>query len=1241
MGSSRLADGLRCLARNDYDEAVSHFHELITSQVDNPIQNGQILYFYAVSNLGALLNISVNDKKSDNKPLNVIKTLLFENKTSDKSSLNSIKIQEDKFKIVESKIAKTTKELDRIRSLFEAAKKAMQPKSIEGIEYAVNVFIKNIYKINQSECYDKTKCFFSELKKFKMLYSTKLFLSEELDSIDKSSIFRFFSPEIVKQLRKIFDNNKDDPLFLSYEQINQLYKQQKAFQYNEKYKVLFNRLENCLLLSDDKDYIEICSEYKGDLDFNKTIIFHSIYEDKNLKNLHVIIKKLNDNNLLNEKILNSLAEIAFPSSNYRDSVKYIADIITSSNFVNKNKLLVNFFDITLNQIPYQSLHPYQFNKYISYIKSKCIFSDEKINVKVIYVYLDLLTLLSIDKDVLLNLVCDLMKETENAIGSENFIALCERILKYKMLHTDFIIIMNFVLQLRSQSAKDILQLIDQNHSDLDVLKERMHDVLIKDYELKYPERPLEDVIHDFLTKSNDVEYPIDKTEMKQLAHRYMQIKTIGDELIMKGCVGIQLELAKCKRLLNKNSDDEIAQLTLLAIIRLQVKEKLGINPYNMQMLNVLALLHQPKRIAQIKTGEGKSALIAILAAYSGLMNHKVDIITTSHDLAIRDVKKFDAFYRSLGLKVGHNTEGQNNNNVYDNNDIVYGTVSDFEFAYLRGESNGEASGRGNRPYDVVIADEVDSMLIDMQRNEAILSHYSDDSYKPEVYQDIWNWVNKVENKDQTRENLQKMLKSKGVEINFELATTWLRSAKTAKLYSEDKEYIIDYPKSKSRNRHKDDMQRIIKIVNKSHTGEVQGESTRWQGGLHEILEAKHKLQVRVECLTDASINHIEFFNKYKILKGLTGTLGSSASRDELNTLYNVKTYDSPPYKPSLKKQISHLVEKDEKAQMSAIYSVVKKQIDAGRPVLILCESIQESKNFNQYLSKKIKSIQVYNGLQENSADIILGLAGNPKVVTIATNLAGRGSDIVTTPDVESKGGLHVIMTFPAINLRVEKQAFGRTGRQGKEGTYHYIIHQGQLSDLEKMGKTIDEKIAVMRDNREIREKDISTNNILNYNITHKLFILQTLFFALPTPIKSKHMLEWAKFKTEANKRANEYVYNELDDEDLIIVRIIEKFNDFWQKTLTQSPIDFIKKRLKRPLQDEYVKRQLIEAALLLENPEFDFSIVVEPSVNSKLLELMSEEEISYDDSDLIRFYQSKVNDLLPSIDEKTSVKVLR
>ncbi len=1167
--------GLQYISERQFTKAKIFFESELKS---NPNIDNYYHYYTAISRLGELLN----------------KLVKYHHKIAKYThyGLKSIEHKDSHLHSTQS----VSYELLAIQKLFEKAKKTIKSKPPAGILEGI-IFVTKLLEINKSSNRDLE--FKKSLIEFQIIYTTKINLTRAIDEFSKEVILQLFIPKSIKKINEILERKNSDVLYLNPEQVNKLYKEHQHYQYTLKDHEIFSLLEQNIILfnhsfNNSKKYLDIWKQKTFEMTFNKVLLIHLIYDDEKFENLRDIIRALISNKLLDHSL--AFLQSIIDAQSLWTNITRIADIILINQINKKNELLKNLLRFAFANIPTPANCPNdKFFNYLTYFH-EYIESENEIDIQFINCNMQLLHYLIDIGNILINQIFDLAQEIEVIIGKENFIILIKKIITLKLSQENILVLFNYSLQLSKDSIHNLFALIDKYKDDFASIKDEIHDVIMKEFQLKFPERPIEEVIHDFQTKSNEVEYPVLATELKEIESKYFRIKSLGEKLLIEGRLGIQRELKSVLLTLDHDKKNEDAELMLIAIIRLQIKETLHINPYNIQMLNLLALVNQPRRIAQIKTGEGKSTLIAMLAAFYVLKQHVVDIITTSDTLAIRDAKKFKSFFESLGISVSHSIN-QENSQFFDNN-IVYGTISDFEFAYLRGETQGEWDGRRKRPYDVAVVDEVDSMFIDMQRNQAILSKNNDEEFPKEVYGMIWNWVSKTEKIDQNQENLQAELKSQGIEINALLAKTWLKSALTAQIFSENKEYIIDNNETKS---NKSSTGPCIKIVDKLHTGQIASEMTRWQGGLHQILEAKHHLPIKNESLTTGSISHIEYFNKYKILTGVTGTLGSESSRNELQQLYKINTYDSPSYKPSLKNQIPHIIEKDEEAQLIAVNKQIQQMNAAKRPTLILCEDIEKSKIFNQFLLKNNnKSLQLYNGVQALSAEIILSLAGSPGVATIATNCAGRGSDIITTREAEAGGGLHVIMTFPAINLRVEKQAFGRTGRQGKKGTFHYILYEGQLSRAENEEKTIEDKISLMHTHREKREKFISSENIFYHNLMHKLFILQNIFFSLPMNIKEDNMLVWAKFKTDASADATRFMRYELDhnDDDVVILHILDKFNEWWKNYISRlgncykTPAFFIETELKKLLQnheDHYMKKLFLETLIFLENPKFVFS----------------------------------------------------
>jgi superfamily II DNA/RNA helicase len=1123
MKNKQVEAGLASLGYRDFNRASGAFEEALPSLKRDEKAEGY--YYYAIARLGAFLEREVAKKEFKNQD-------------------------------------KVAKELDQIEQSFLQSLQ-FNPHS-HGIANVLGTLIPalrgKIQAVEPQTQKVRAHFFLEELIKFKLLYVTKLHLSKGMSlyvETHETSIFSgLMRPSFIKRLKAFLQSVGDDALYMPKEKLNELYALFVPYshEYTEQTKALFTELDKQLFLDDLRisHYYSLEMFYGTsflNLDSVTTLLASTNYDSR--KKVGSFLGELNRKKLLTEDVFKSLISILNSSASSLDNIEFIAKIIKDSGLDPDNRLLKNFFSFALAKIPH-AINDYLFDDFISSLqKANKDPKDTEINVPRILMNLNLFSLFN-NGTLDIHLFHDafkLIKETEEALGDEVFAEFIARILKNKSYHAHLIPMLSWGLQLRKESLQHLYELMDKNE-DWEQLCYTMNDVLLKAHQQQFPEKPLDLVIEEFRTKEGDVQFTLEDDEISLLKKRYLRIKELGESLILEGTSTLQFSLQSCVAKLKANPKDEESQLKLLAIIRQQIKEEFGIFPYNVQMINLLALLNEPRRIAQIKTGEGKSTLIAMLAAFNGLSSHKVDVVTTSRDLAIRDAKKFESFYKRLGLKVGHNAKDQSTSADYLPH-VIYGTNFDFEFAYLRGETQGEKEGRGKRPYDVVIADEVDSMFIDMQRNEAILSFSADGVYPSTMYEEIWQWVNEVPAAKQTPEQLQVKLKASSIDISLEQAKTWIESANNARRYKQDKHYVI-LPKKNQKNKRDEDDEFEVQIVDFKNTGQISTNS-RWQDGLHCFIEAKHRLKVRAESLTKASVNHIEFFNKYKTLIGVTGTLGSQSCRDELRNLYNVNSYDSPAYRRSLKKPVAPVIAEDSDAQELAVLNTIKAMVRAGRPSLILCETIEESEKLFKLFKKHSLLAQLYNGVQTADSDTIIGLAGNSGSITIATNTAGRGTDIVVTPKAEASGGLHVVMTFPANNVRVEQQAFGRTGRQGRQGTYQYILRKNQFNPGELEQDSAEAIIAAMAVNREKRSKLISSQNILNHEFMHVQFIMQSIFFALPQALKTRVMEPWAKLKTEMQKYSRKFTNDELlEDETDAIKSMCDQFNAFWNKHIRNS-----------------------------------------------------------------------------------------
>ncbi|AFC70032.1 preprotein translocase subunit SecA [Rickettsia amblyommatis] len=550
-----------------------------------------------------------------------------------------------------------------------------------------------------------------------------------------------------------------------------------------------------------------------------------------------------------------------------------------------------------------------------------------------------------------------------------------------------------------------------------------------------------------------------------------------------------------------------------------------------QILAILTFLQQKDKgqLSQIQTGEGKTTIVSILAAIKALQGGAVDVITSNPVLASDGIKDKKLFYDLLNLNATTNNLDENyksgERECYKS-DIVYGSISNFQFDYLKDSFLGLGT-RAGRAFESIILDEVDSMIIDNASHIAKLSGplAGMESLKY-VYIKIWQALYKAEEK--IVEEFQKELKRKAQELQElpdseeaqllyeqfknELQDSiipkikdyikssnptkidiipshiqeyadnsldrWINSAIDAKFnYHEDEQYII---RSK-------DGEEIIQPVDYANTG-ITLKNTIWQYGLHQFLQLKHNLHLTSESLTSCFISNLSYINKYgKKIFGLTGTLGSTAEQELLSSIYNVGYAKIPTYKEKKFIEIDGEVVDDEIFSKKVADDTIA-EIKSGRSSLIICETIKDAKTIQEILKSKNQDIIIRTFFDEENAHITKEEI-KPGEVVIATNIAGRGTDFKTSVELENNGGLHVCVAFLPCNKRVEDQAFGRTARQGNNGTAKLMIKK---SAVEKLGinsySFTDIKLV-----RDLREEDriaqIKEIKILELKFQDRLFEL--------------------------------------------------------------------------------------------------------------------------------------------------------
>ncbi len=564
---------------------------------------------------------------------------------------------------------------------------------------------------------------------------------------------------------------------------------------------------------------------------------------------------------------------------------------------------------------------------------------------------------------------------------------------------------------------------------------------------KKEEKDLEKLFEEFST----AEFSLSKEELSSIFERYRKLYEIEKENS-----NLQELLRKSKEIRKRSRATPEEELFILAIGRKMMKSKYGIYPYNTQMLATLGLLHYPDhlkgRIAQVYTGEGKSTIIALLALVQAFRGKTVDIVSSSRYLAKRDAEKYACFFREFEIEVSHVCEDRQTKDHF-RGQILYGTNFDFEFAWMRDQSSEEkkrVNGNGqSRPFEVVIVDEVDNLLIDSALHAARIGIPSlvKTSW---VYEPIFHFMQELaivlagfglSPLTSLRKHLSNIENGRYREdlsaIANEQLKRWMGAAHFA-LHSlqENRQYLVKRMRQKKEEKEKKDKE--IVIVDWSNTGRLK-EQSRWQSGIHEFLEIKHKISVKEENLTACSLSHPTYFNAYQTICGLTGTIGSERERKEVEQTYLIDSFAVPSHRERVRELLEPIFTTSKENHYTKLVEEIQEIQGRGRPILLLCETIQDTIDFSQHLTEKEIPHQLLNEAQGKEEDLSLAVAGHPKMVTIATNTAGRGTDILVHRASLARGGLHVVFAFFPANQRVEAQGFGRAGRQGQKGSGRLIL----------------------------------------------------------------------------------------------------------------------------------------------------------------------------------------------------------
>lgn len=458
-------------------------------------------------------------------------------------------------------------------------------------------------------------------------------------------------------------------------------------------------------------------------------------------------------------------------------------------------------------------------------------------------------------------------------------------------------------------------------------------------------------------------------------------------------------------------------------------------PFDVQLIGGL-VLHEGA-IAEMATGEGKT-LAAVCPVYlNGLSGKGVHVVTVNDYLAGRDAKQMGFVYKFLGLTVGlivHDLNAEQRRESY-NSDVTYGTNNEFGFDYLRDNMAVDPKEVVQREPNFCIVDEVDSILIDEARTPLIISGPAEDA--TDKYTKARQLVAQlVRGKDYTVDE-----KDKIVQLTERGTNHVEQIMGFTNLYGEHAEWVHFISQAlKAENLFIRDRDYIIRdgevVIVDENTGRLM-EGRRYSDGIHQSIEAKEGVQIRRENQTLATITFQNYFRMYKKLSGMTGTAETEAT--EFIKIYNMNTWVIPTNKPCIRKDMQDMVYKTEDAKWKAIVAEIKKRHEKGQPILVGTASVERSEKMHQLLLKEGIPHDVLNAKNHSREAEIIQFAGYKGKVTVATNMAGRGTDIVLGPGVKELGGLHVLGTERHESRRIDNQLRGRAGRQGDPGSSQYFL----------------------------------------------------------------------------------------------------------------------------------------------------------------------------------------------------------
>ena len=528
----------------------------------------------------------------------------------------------------------------------------------------------------------------------------------------------------------------------------------------------------------------------------------------------------------------------------------------------------------------------------------------------------------------------------------------------------------------------------------------------------------------------------DAREIKRLGKKADKIDALKDEMAQLSDEELKAKTPEFKeRLKNGETLDDIL-IEAFAVAREGAKRVLGLFPFRVQLIGGMVL--HGGNIAEMKTGEGKTLTATLPVYLNALGGEGVHVVTVNEYLAERDSTEMGELYKWLGLTVGVNTAEMSPDEKREayNCDITYSTNSEIGFDYLRDNMVVYKEDMVQRPLNFALIDEVDSVLIDEARTPLIISGQTEPSVT--LYQRADRFVKTLTDGDYTID-----WESKSIS----LTENGIRRGE--KYFNTDNLYDVE---NSALNHHIDQALRANYIMTKdkdyvvsddgevlivdSFTGRVM-EGRRFSDGLHQAIEAKEHVEIQDGSKTMANITYQNLFRMYKKLSGMTGTAQTEA--EEFREIYNMEVVSVPTNRPVVRDDRPDLLYPTLESKFKAVVKEIKKLHTKGQPVLVGTVAVETSEDLSRLLDRERIPHVVLNAKNHAREAEIVANAGQKGAVTIATNMAGRGTDIKLGPGVVELGGLAVIGTERHESRRIDNQLRGRSGRQGDVGMSQFYL----------------------------------------------------------------------------------------------------------------------------------------------------------------------------------------------------------